>query len=119
MTAAKVTPIRKAAPRRPRKPSAAPAPDLVAAVDAAVAQMHWLQPSDRALVEIARKYAAVIETIDDPAEMAKRAGWIGPHLVNALKALGGAPSERLALGVEHEVKGRLAELRAARDRSTG
>lgn len=98
--------------RRPRK---APAVDLVSAVDRAVAGMHWLNDSDAALVAVTRAYASQIEAAaDDPDEVAKRVGWMGPHLVNAIKALGGTPADRRALGVEGEVKGRLALLREAR-----
>jgi hypothetical protein len=75
--------------------------------------MHWLTPSDAALVEVARRYAQAIESAEGP-EALKVIGWMGPHLVNALRALGGAPAERRALGVEEQVRGKLAELRAAR-----
>jgi hypothetical protein len=89
--------------------------------------MNWLESSDAALVAVARKYAEVVDgpeldrsKLDEAErlaldiELAKRVGWIGPHLINAIKALGGAPAERKALGVEREVKGKLSELRAAR-----
>ena len=110
-------PARKRAPRRvTAEPAPEPTPTLLQAVDRALEQMTWLQPTDAALVEVTRKYAAIIESTDDSTELAKRVGWIGPQLINALKALGGAPAERKALGVEREAKGRLAELRAARGR---
>jgi hypothetical protein len=72
--------------------------------------MHWLTPSDSGLAALALEYAATIDAADD----AKTVGWLGPHLANVLRALGGAPAERTALGVDESVRGKLAELRAAR-----
>jgi len=93
-------------------------PSLVRSVDRAVKEMHWLTPADQALVDVARRYARQIEDAQDAGgDVAwKMVGWLGPHLVHALKALGGSPAERQALGVDREVKGRLAELREARER---
>lgn len=121
MARAKVVQIgTKKTTTRPRK-AAAPAPQpmtLVESVDAAIAAMEWLEPSDIALAAMARSYAAQIEDPNvDAEERAKRAGWMGPHLVNALKALGGAPAERKALVKERDVRGKLAEMRAARGHS--
>ena len=92
--------------------------DLVDSVDRAVAQMHWLTPADQGLVDVARRYAQQIEDAEvEGGEVAwKMVGWLGPHLVNTLKSLGGSPAERQALGVNQEVRGKLAELRAARER---
>ncbi len=87
-----------------------PPATVLVAVTAAVAAMTWLQPSDQAMVALALEYA---RTIDD-AEDVKTVGWVGPHLANVLRALGGAPAERKALGIEEPVRGKLAELRAAR-----
>ncbi|MEN6333504.1 MAG: hypothetical protein ABFE01_04535 [Phycisphaerales bacterium] len=39
---------------------------------------------------------------------------LGPLLMKALKELGGTPADRRSIGVEPEVKGKLAALRAAR-----
>jgi len=87
-----------------------PPATVLGAVTAAVEAMTWLQPSDLALVALALEYA---RTIDDAADV-KTVGWVGPHLANVLRALGGAPAERKALGIEEPVRGKLAELRAAR-----
>ncbi len=87
-----------------------PPATVLAAVTSAVAAMTWLQPTDRALVALALQYARTI----DAAEDQKTVGWVGPHLANTLRALGGAPAERKALGIEEPVRGKLAELRAAR-----
>jgi hypothetical protein len=120
--AAKRPAARKRAPRKRVTPLHAvpdapvePEPEtLLQHVDAAVAQMSWLTPSDRALVEVARTYARNIDEAEDSAERAKRIGWIGPQLVNTMKALGGAPAERRALQADVQVKGKLAQMRSAR-----
>jgi hypothetical protein len=117
--------------------------DLVSAVQAAADSMGWLDPADRAMLALALRYAQTIEdahlladrladldvsdashslykrieALEAMADAQKAIGWIGPHLANALKSLGGAPAERKALGVEEAVRGRLAELRSARRRN--
>jgi len=117
---------------------------LVSAVQAAADSMGWLDPADRAMLALALRYAQTIEdahllaerladldvsdashslykrieALEAMADAQKAIGWIGPHLANALKSLGGAPAERKALGVEEAVRGRLAELRSARRRNT-
>ncbi len=78
--------------------------------------MHWLSESDEAMAELALTLAARIDEADGPEEAAKAAGWLGPQLANCLRSLGGSPAERKALGVDQAVRGRLAELRAARER---
>jgi hypothetical protein len=117
--------------------------DLVGVVRSATADMGWLTLTDQALVELAIRYA---QTIDDAhllaerladldvsdadtsilkriaaleamADAQKAIGWLGPSLASVLKSLGGGPAERKALGVE-AVRGRLAELRAARAGNT-
>jgi len=92
-------------------------PSLVESVSSAVEAMHWLTESDRAMVDLALRYAQRIEeaAAEGGDQSYKMVGWLGPHLANTLKSLGGAPAERKALGVERAVKGRLAELRAARE----
>lgn len=89
---------------------------LVASVEAAVAQMTWLGDTDQATVELAMTYArridAAIESEQGPD--VTKALYLGPHLLNALRALGGAPAERKALGLEAPTHGKLADLRAAR-----
>ena len=105
--------------------------------------MGWLQPTDRALLALALRYAQTIEdahllaerladldvsdkdtailrriaALEAMADAQKAVGWIGPQLANALRSLGGAPAERKALGVEEVVSGRLTELRSARKRN--
>ncbi len=89
---------------------------LTESVETAVAAMLWLKPSDRAAVDLALTYAgqidAVLETGD--AQQIVKALYLGPHLLNTLRAIGGTPAERKALIGQHEpATGKLAELRAA------
>ena len=89
---------------------------LRASVEDAVAAMPWLRQSDVAAVDLARRYA---DRIDEALEFGEgqevtKALYLGPHLLNTLRALGGAPAERKALGVEEAVVGKLAQLRAVR-----
>jgi hypothetical protein len=93
--------------------------DLVDSVQAAVKAMPWLEPSDKAAVDLALVYAA---RIDDALENAEgqevtKALYLGPHLLNTLRALGGAPAERKELGFEQSVGGKLAALRAVNGRT--
>jgi hypothetical protein len=83
------------------------------AVEDATAAMTWLRPSDQAMVALAVKYAGEIDKAGDDQ---RAIGYLGQNLMGALRALGGAPAERKALDVEGAVSGRLAELRAARER---
>jgi hypothetical protein len=113
---------------------------MLVLVDEAIERMTWLTDSDGAMVALARRYATEIDRaqgladavaeltgagmsnselnrlrqLELRADVTKAVGWLGPHLANALKALGGTPAERKALGVEEAVRGRLAQLRAAR-----
>ncbi len=88
-----------------------PSQGVLGAVTAAVDAMPWLGPSDAGMVALAKKYAALI---DDAEDDPKTVGWLGQNLSGALKALGGTPAERKALGVEEQVAGKLAALRAGR-----
>lgn len=93
---------------------------LRAAVEAAVDAMPWLTDVDRGAVTLARAYAAQIDGIlCDPVirverpDLITKALYLGPHLLNALKELGGTPVGRgasLATGkkaspVEEALKG--------------
>ena len=91
--------------------------NLATSVRRSVQKMTWLDESDNAAVDLAIRYATAIEHIaktGSDAEAQKALGWLGPHLLNTLKSLGGTPGERRALGAESEAKGRLAEIRALR-----
>ena len=87
---------------------------LQESVQAAVSLMGWLKPTDGAAVDLALTYAA---RIDDALEFGEgvevtKALYLGPHLLNTLRALGGTPAERKAMNVEEAVGGKLAQLRA-------
>lgn len=85
---------------------------LEESVQAAISGMTWLVPTDHAVRDLALTYARRIDAA--AGDDAVKALYLGPHLLNALRALGGAPAERKALGVEEAVGGKLAQLRAAR-----
>jgi len=89
---------------------------LAASVQTAVDRMYWLAPTDQVAVDLALTYAA---RIDEALEFGEgqevtKALYLGPHLLNTMRALGGTPGDRKALAVESDVKGRLGELRALR-----
>ena len=85
---------------------------MVEAVDRAVAEMSWLEASDQAMVALARKYAAEIDTAGD--ERLGVVGYLGQNLAGVLRSLGGSPAERRALNVKPAAAGTVASLRAAR-----
>lgn len=87
--------------------------DVESSVDAAIAQMTWLKPSDYAMVTLALKYA---QQMDNAVDDARAVGYLGQQLHAVLRSLGGSPSERRALNIEGEANGKLSELRAARSR---
>lgn len=86
---------------------------LQESVEAAVAEMAWLKPSDQAMVALAVRYAAEIDKVGDDQ---RAFGYLGQNLMAVLRSLGGAPAERKVLDVEGVIGGHLAELRAARER---
>ena len=87
---------------------------LAESVAASVSVMVWLKPSDQAAVDLALTYAARIDEALATAEGQEvtKALYLGPHLLNTLRALGGSPAERKALGVEEAASGTLARLRS-------
>jgi hypothetical protein len=87
-----------------------PQEGVLEAVQGAVDAMVWLTPADAGMVALALQYARMIDDADDT----KAAAYCGQGLSGVLRALGGAPAERKALGVEDKVAGKLAALRAAR-----
>jgi hypothetical protein len=89
---------------------------LVESVTSAVAAMKWLEPSDQATVDLALSYAKHLDGVMEsgsPADVSK-ALYLGPHLLNTLRALGGAPAERKELAEVEEVGGTLAMLRSVK-----
>ncbi len=99
------------APRRP----------MTAAVRRSVREAESIVGGlDDAMVALALEYAAALDDAranEDPATYAKRLGWIGPHLANCLRSLGVSAEGRKHTGTAKPLPtGRLAELRAERDR---
>jgi hypothetical protein len=86
---------------------------MESSVDAAIAQMTWLKPSDYAMVTLALKYA---QEMDRAADDARAVGYLGQQLHAVLRSLGGSPQERRSLNIEGEANGKLSELRTARSR---
>ena len=87
---------------------------LTASVETAVAGMVWLKPTDRAAVDLALTYARRIDEalLEGEGQEVTKALYLGPHLLNSLRALGGTPGDRKNLVVEEVVGGKLAQLRA-------
>jgi transposase-like protein len=96
--------------------AAFPGPSLLEEVREAIAQMQT-EDKDKGLVALAERYAHMIE------EVAKNGGreavsvmYLGPHLFNMLKELGGTPMQRAGLGKPGEKKkSRLELLRGGRE----
>lgn len=96
--------------------AAFPGPSLLEEVREAIAKMTT-EDKDRGLVALAERYAHMIE------EVAKAGGreavsvmYLGPHLFNMLKELGGTPMQRAGLGKPAaKQKSRLELLRGGRE----
>lgn len=88
--------------------------ELLDSVTASTGAMTWLTPTDSAAITLACAYAKRIDAAisSDFGEEITKALYLGPHLLNTLRALGGTPAERKSLGIEGKVSGKLAELRA-------
>lgn len=93
-------------------------------IDAAEKEMDWLTGADKAAVELARVYARRIDeaTLSEEGQEVTKALYLGPHLLNTLRALGGTPDERTKMlatkGEEKEVN-ELDALRKRRPRAAG
>lgn len=88
---------------------------LVESVNRSVSAMPWLAKSDDAAVELARAYATRIDEALDVGEGQEitKALYLGPHLLNTMRAIGGTPEERKKLTEGEEVVGgKLAQLRS-------
>lgn len=89
--------------------------DLSSAVSGAIDAMPWIEPSDAGLVKLAKSYAAAIDgALESGGQDAVKGLYLGPHLLGALRDLGGTPGSRKDLNVVENVKGKLANLRALR-----
>lgn len=73
-------------------------------VDVASKDMAWLTPADQAAVELARVYARRIDaaTLSGDGQEVTKALYLGPHLLNTLRALGGTPDERMKMLASQE-----------------
>ena len=79
--------------------------------------LRWLTLADKAAVELAKSYAATIDSAleSGDAQTVTKALYLGPHLLNTLTALGGTPTGRKALELKEEARGKLAAVRDLRD----
>ncbi|AXQ51842.1 terminase small subunit [Gordonia phage Catfish] len=101
---------------------------LRGSVDSAIENMDWLTSADVAAKALARSYADQIDAVLEGSHTCKECGaesaqspeqitkalYLGPHLLNALKALGGTPEGRAGIDVTQEVKGALSGIRKRR-----
>lgn len=80
------------------------------AVNESVEDMDWIKKSDKAAIELCRQYARRIDLALAASDMdpydnnlrlaATKALYLGPHLLNALKAIGGTPGDRMDLDIK-------------------
>lgn len=88
---------------------------LAGAVKDAISHMPWVTDSDKGLVRLALSYAeAIDEAVDLGGQDAVKGLYLGPHLLGALREIGGTPTSRKDLAVVENVKGKLGTLRALR-----
>lgn len=101
-------------PPRKRTTAAVKPVTLRASVEQSIEAMPWLRDSDQAAVALALTYADQVDTAiaTMSGQDVTKALYLGPHLLNTLRALGGAPAERKMLADGEPVGGRLAALRA-------
>lgn len=93
--------------------------DLEAAVEETIDALD-LKPEDAGAVELARKYAAIIDSAKDDRSKASAMRWIAPQLLSCLESLGATPAARARLKGGQPVNAgpsRLDELRATRPKS--
>jgi hypothetical protein len=87
---------------------------VLEALESSFEQMPWLRSADAAAQELARTYA---RRIDEAVEFGEgqevtKALYLGPHLLNTLRELGGSPQSRKAMESSSPVGGALASIRA-------
>jgi hypothetical protein len=89
------------------------ADDLIAPAVTQTIQMLPLAPEDHAAAALAQRYAAAIDSSDDPAGALEQ---LGPRLLAVLESLGASPKARAQItkGNTTGGQGKLAALRAAR-----
>ncbi|ANA85554.1 terminase small subunit [Gordonia phage Huffy] len=103
---------------------------LTDALEESLNRMSWTKDADKAAIALARAYAKQIDDVLegefeqkcpdcgtavglDGAQVTK-ALYLGPHLLNALRALGATPEGRAGLDVSEQVKGALSGIRNRR-----
>ncbi|AXQ65126.1 terminase small subunit [Gordonia phage Schmidt] len=107
---------------------------LLDSVDASLERMDWLKDADDAARALARAYAEQIDAVLDgefqqkcpdcgtevgpDASQITKALYLGPHMLNALRALGGTPEGRAGIDVTEQVKGALSGIRQRRASGT-
>lgn len=91
-------------------------PSLLAEVRQAIAEMDT-EDRDKGLIALAERYAHMIEAVaQNGGKEAVSVMYLGPHLFNMLKELGGTPMQRAGLGKPAEKKkSRLELLRGGRE----
>lgn len=97
----------------PTEPDPETAGTLEASVRKGIDCMTWLTSSDQPMASLALTVARTVDSEGSADAVAR----LSPILIKALKELGGTPADRKAIGVEQEVKGKLASLRHARGKT--
>lgn len=67
-------------------------------VNAAIEAMDWIVPADGGVIAMARHYAAKIDDVNNDPDATPqdkvKASYLGPHVIGALRELGGSPLSR-------------------------
>ncbi|NKZ90506.1 hypothetical protein GS966_11240 [Rhodococcus hoagii] len=97
---------------------------LTDAVTESIGKMPWLKDADKGAIALAYAYAKQIDAAvngegESSGYEATKALYLGPHLLNALRALGGTPDGRAQLDVTEAVEGALSGIRRKRPAATG
>jgi len=93
-----------------------PADDLIAPAVAETVNALQLEPEDAAAVQLARRYAAILDDAYATDDEAKVWNDLGPKLLAVLESLGATPRARAlaAKGGATRAESRLAAIRSAR-----
>lgn len=92
---------------------------LADAVESSISQMPWLTNADDATIALARTYATRIDQAVSTGEGQEvtKALYLGPHLLNTMRALGGTPEARGALETDKGASSAASKLSEYRDRA--
>jgi len=93
-----------------------PADDLIGPAVAETINALQLAPEDAAAVQLARRYAAILDDAFALDDEVRTWGDLGPKLLSVLESLGATPKARAAAlkGGASRVESRLAAIREAR-----